>query len=162
MRLASFVFALAILELCPASRQAVAATTSASFAVTATVQATCQASSSAMGYKADAAAMKNAMSAVSVTCDHPTAYNVSLSAGVVPSDAAAIQKAAGPASDLLGHAILADFPRTLNGSRKAGTGTVAVTGNEYSQAHAGYAQTVETQSVAPGAHPDTITVTVTY
>jgi spore coat protein U-like protein len=115
-----------------------------------------------MAYRADAAAMKSAASSVSVTCDHPTEYNVSLSAGVARVDAAIIQKMADPASALLGRAMLPGFAHTVNGNRTLGTNTLAETANGYSQARAFYSQTAWAQCLKPGAHADTITITVTY
>jgi spore coat protein U-like protein len=68
----------------------------------------------------------------------------------------------GPASALLGQALLPAYARTINWGRTAGTDTVAGTGNGSSQPRAVYGQTEWAQYAAPGAFADTITVTVTY
>jgi|GEM_PF-6331826 spore coat protein U-like protein len=74
--------ALGFLSLLLVAMPAFAATATASFSVTATVQATCEVSAPATASKAyTAATTANAASNVSVTCTNPTPYNVSLGAG---------------------------------------------------------------------------------
>lgn len=162
MKYASFAFALGFLASGLAPRPALAATASASFAVTATVQAACQVSSPATAFGVYTTIGTNATSAVSVACTHPTAYSVDLSAGLAAVDTATAQKIRGPASALLGYALLSEYARTVNLGRTAGTDPVTGTGNGSSPAHAVFGRTAGAQYVASGAYADTITVTVTY
>jgi spore coat protein U-like protein len=162
MKYALFAFSLGFLASGLGSRPVLAATSIASFAVTATVQAGCQVSAPATAFGIYTTAGANATSAVSVACTHPTAYSVDLSAGLAPGDTATAQKMRGPVSALLDYRLLSDYARTVNWGRTAGTDTVTGTGNGSSPAHAVFGQTVGAQYVAPGAYADTITVTVTY
>jgi hypothetical protein len=71
----SSAFGLSLLACCMASRPAIAATASASFGVSVAVQAFCQVS-----YGADHPAGVGATSPVSVRCDHPVSYHVTVGA----------------------------------------------------------------------------------
>jgi spore coat protein U-like protein len=82
MKSARFVLLLGFLVLNLSAMPLFAATSTASFSVTATVQATCQVSTTAQASKADTAAwMANASSNVSVTCTSPTPYSVHYRSG---------------------------------------------------------------------------------
>lgn len=96
MKNARFALLLGFLVLDLSAMPLFAATSTASFSVTATVQATCQVSTPAQASKADTAAwMANASSNVSVTCTSPTPYSVHYRSG---STANAIRKTAGASS----------------------------------------------------------------
>lgn len=156
MRFALFAIALGLLASGLASRPALAATSTASFGVTATVQSSCQATApvSAFGNYATAGA-----SPVSVSCTHPTPYNVSLSADLTAS---AAMKMTGPAKALLGYGLLLNSAHTNERGRTAGMDTLAGSGNGSSRAQASYSQTAQARYVSSGAFADAITVTVTY
>ena len=96
MKNARFALLLGFLVLDMAAKPMIAATSTASFSVTATVQATCQVSTPAQMSKANTVAwMANASSNVSVTCTSPTPYSVHYRSG---SPADAIRKTAGASS----------------------------------------------------------------
>ena len=89
---ASSAFALGLLVLWLPSRPALAATPTASFGVSAMVQATCVVSASDAKFGTYAEAMVKATSTVSVSCTNSTPYNISLSASPA-SDAAVVKRA---------------------------------------------------------------------
>jgi spore coat protein U-like protein len=154
--------ALSFLALSLPSTPAVAATTTTTFGVSATVQATCLVSASALAFGTYTGVVANSTSAVSVTCTNTTPYNVGLSAGLATGATVSARKMTGPASALLGYAMYSDAARTVNWGQTIGTDTVAGTGNGSAQAITVYGQAAAGQYVAPGAYADTITATVTY
>lgn len=92
-----------------AAKSAGPATASASFSVSAVVQASCQASPARATFQTYAAAVANAASSVLVSCTHPTPYNISLSTDAANApDVPALRMAA--ASLVLP----SNFRRTLN------------------------------------------------
>jgi len=162
MKSALFVFALSFLALGPAPRAAVAATASASFAVTATVQAGCRVSASSMGLGTYTGAAMNAAPAVAVNCTLPTPYNVGLSAEMASGATVATREMTGPGAALLGYALASNSQRAVNRGQILGTGTVAGTGNGSAQGLWVPGQISAGQFAAAGGYADTITVTVTY
>lgn len=159
MKYAPFAFALGLLASVLAPGSALAATASASFAVTVTVQASCQVSTPATTFGTYATAGANAISALSVACTMPTPYSVSRSAGLAAN---AIGRTTGSVPALLGDAQLTNSARFINLGRMAGANPVAGSGYEFSQPHAVSGLTAGARFVAPGAYADTITVTVSY
>jgi spore coat protein U-like protein len=166
MKIALFGFAMGFLAMGLTSSSALAATSTASFSVTATVVSGCQASSPASAFGTQTAA-RVALSSVSVTCTNPTAYNVSLSAGRT-ADAAATtateskQEMSGSASELLGHGLLPDLVRTGSWGRPAGGSTVAGIGGGHFLQYAAYGKAAGAQPFVPNPYADLITITVTY
>jgi spore coat protein U-like protein len=158
MKCALFSFALGFLTAGLSPRPALAATSNASFAVTATVQAGCQVSAPATAFGIYTTAGTNSTSAVSVACTIPTPYNVSQSAGRTTGVTGMM---IGNASALLEHSLLPQSAHTKWG-RMAGTDTVARTGSGSIQPHAVFIQTAGAGFVAPGVYADTITATITY
>ncbi len=161
MKIALIGFALGGLAIGLASRPALAATSTASFSVTATVVSGCQASAGAY------TAARVAPSSVSVNCTSPTAYNVSLSAGRSVDSAAttaaeSTPKIAGSASELLGHGLQPDLTRANNWARTAGRSNMAGLGAGYFQQYAVQGQTAGAKNFAPSPYADLITITVTY
>jgi spore coat protein U-like protein len=154
-----FSFALGFMTAGLAPRPALAATSTASFAVTVTVQAGCQVSAPATAFGIYTTAGANSTSAVSVACTIPTRYNVSHSAERTTGVTGMMT---GLASALLDHSPLPQSAHATKWGRTAGTDTVARTGSGSIQPHAIFVQTAGAEFVAPGAYADTITVTVTY
>lgn len=162
MRFALHVFALGILASGLMLRPSVAATPSATFGVSATVQASCRASANAMAFRTYAAKAANPTYPVSVTCSNSAPYNVDFSAGMGFGATAAIRQMIGSGAALPGYA-LSSSPRCIvNRGHTAGTDTMAGTGNGAAQVLVDQSQISEGQYVAPGAHADSIIVTVTY
>lgn len=156
MRFASLAIALGFLASGLALRPALAATSTASFAVTATVLSSCQASAPVAAFGSDPTARR---SPVSVTCNLPSPYNVSLSAALSARVAAEMS---GSGKILLNNALLSYSAHTLGRVRRAGTETTAGMGSGSSQAQAFSSQTVQERHVSSGAFADAITVTITY
>jgi len=154
---------LSILALGLASTPANAVTTvTTTFGVSATVQATCLVSATALAFGTYTGVVANSTSTVSVTCTNTTPYNVGLSAGLATGATVTARKMTGPASALLNYSMFSDSSRTVNWGQTVGTDTVAGSGNGSAQAITVYGQTAAGQYVAPGAYSDTITATVTY
>jgi spore coat protein U-like protein len=154
--------ALGFLVLGLATRPATAATATTTFGVTATVQATCLVSATALAFGTYTGALATSTSTVSVTCSNTTPYNVGLSAGLATGATVITRQMSGPASALLSYAMFSNATRTTNWGQTIGTDTVTGTGNGSAQALTVYGQVTAGQFVAPGAYADTITATVTY
>jgi spore coat protein U-like protein len=153
MKYARLAFALGLLTSVLAPGSALAATASASFAVTVTVQASCQASVPSATFGTYAVAGANATSALSVSCTLPTPYSVSRSAGLAAS---ATGRTTGSAPSLLGDVQSTNFARFNSWGRTAGAG------GGFSQPYAVSGLTAGARFVAPGAYADSITLTVSY
>jgi spore coat protein U-like protein len=154
--------ALGFLALGLAPRPAMAATATTTFAVTATVQATCLVSATPMAFGTYTGAVANSTSAVSVTCSNTTPYNVGLSAGTATGATVTTRKMTGPGSALLSYSLFSNAGMTTNWGNTVGTDTVTGTGNGTAQSLNVYGQVAAGQYLAPGAYTDTITATVTY
>jgi spore coat protein U-like protein len=144
------------------SLPAAATTATNTFAVTATVQATCLVSATGMAFGTYNGAVANSTSTVSVTCSNTTTYNVGFSAGLATAATVTTRKMTGPASALLSYGLYSNSGYTANWGQTIGTDTIAGTGNGSAQALTVYGEVAAGQYVAPGAYTDTITVTVTY
>jgi spore coat protein U-like protein len=139
-----------------------AATTTTTFAVTATVVATCLVSATALGFGNYTGVVNPASSTLSVTCTNTTTYNVGLSAGTATGATASTRSMIGPASALLGYGLFRDAGHTLNWGVTIGTETQTGTGNRTAQAITVFGQIPAGEFVAPGAYADTITATFTF
>jgi spore coat protein U-like protein len=159
MKNASFALALGFLVSSLASTPVLAATSTASFGVSAMVLASCQASAPATAFGTYTAGGKNATSNVSVTCTNPVPYNISPEEGVMTG---ATRKMTGSASALLGGSLLPDTAHTVNWGRKVVTDAVLRTGNSSFQPRTQYGQTAGVRQMVPAEYADSVTVTVTY
>jgi spore coat protein U-like protein len=145
-----------------APSSAVAANTTTTFAVSATVQATCLVSATPMAFGTYTGAITTSTSTVSVTCTNTTPYNVGLNAGTATSATVTTRKMTGPSGSLLSYSLTSDTAHSVNWGQTVGTDTVAGTGTGSAQALTVYGQVAAGQYVAPGAYADTITATVSY
>ena len=143
-------------------RPAVAATASASFGVSATVQATCQASATARGFRIFAGGTSNTASPVSVTCNNGAQYNLSFNAGMGFGANLALREMTGSSTALLGNALHSPLPSPIPRAQGAGANNANSTGNRNPEVLADHDRIVTQQRVAAGAYFDTIIVTVTY
>lgn len=137
-----------------------ATTVTTTFGVSATVQATCLVSASAMDFGTYTGAVATGSTTVSVTCTNTTGYNVSLSAG--SGGSVTTRQMVGPNSAVLNYGLFRDSAYKNNWGVTVGTDTVAGTGNGSAQTLNVYGQVPAGQYVAPGTYSDTITATVTY
>jgi spore coat protein U-like protein len=139
-----------------------AATTTATFAVTATIQATCLITATALAFGTYTGTQADATSTLSVTCTNTTPYNVGLSAGAGTGATVTARKMTGPGAALLGYALFSDAGRVQNWGTTIGTDTLAGTGNGNAQTLTVYGRVAAGQLIAPGAYTDTVTATITY
>lgn len=154
MRFLSFAMVLGILLSSPFSKPALAATSTASFGVSAMVQSACQASTpvSAFGNYANAG-----RSPVSVTCTNPTPYNISLSADLTTP---AILQMIGTDKVFPDYVLLL---ASAYGQRvRDGAATISGSASGSHQGYAVYGQSAHAWHVSSGAFADVVTVTITY
>jgi spore coat protein U-like protein len=124
-----------------------AATSTAAFAVSVTVQSSCQITASALGFGTYAGALDIASSILTLTCTDTTTYNVGLLAN---------------GTARLAYALYSNAGRTVNWGDTVGADTVAGTGNGSAQVLTVYGRIAAGQLVKPGTYSDTIIATVTY
>lgn len=141
-------------------RPAFAATATASFTVSATVVAGCQATPATQGFKSYAAATASATSTISVTCTQPTPYVVSLDSVRVPSESATVEKVASSGSALPGGKQPSSPQHAISRARTIETGTAAGSGSP--QWRAVLEQATAAENLSPGVSPDAIMVSITY
>ncbi len=131
-----------------------------SFTVSASVQATCSISANALAFGTYAGASVTASSSLSVQCTNTTPYTVGLSAGTTSGATVTSRLLAGSGGQTLAYNLFSDSGyTTIWGSTSnavSGTGTGAVQSlNVRGQIPGG-------QYVTPGSYTDTITATITY
>lgn len=147
---------------------AMAATSTTTFGVSATVEDSCSVSASALGFGSiDPIANVNTdtNTTIDVTCSNTTAYDVGLDAGTT-TDATVTSRQMSDGSatpNLLDYGLYTDSGRTTNWGNTVGTDTVAGTGDGTAQTLTVYGRVPSgQQTAAVGSYTDTITVTVTY
>lgn len=157
MKLSANLFFLGLLAV---SQSAFAVTSTASFSVSAVVLASCQVSAPAVAWRSGTTPEANGAPAVTIACDHPTQYSVTLAAG---SSGTAGQKRTDPDPIAQTNELLIDSPQVINWLRsvhKAAMAEIAI-GNRPEQPSIKIPK-AETQGEAPGLRIDSITITVTY
>lgn len=147
---------------CLSPTVAEAATTSSTFNVTATVQATCTVSATNLAFGVYTGVQGTGTTAISVSCTNTTAYQVGLNAGTTSGATVTTRQMAGPSSAVLSYALYRDAARTQNWGNTAGTDTVSGTGDGMTRSITVYGAVPAGQFVSPGSYSDTIVVTVTY
>jgi spore coat protein U-like protein len=156
MRFASVAIVLGFLASGLAFRPAFAATATASFGVSVTVVSSCDAS-------APASAFGNhpiwGGSPVLITCNLPTAYNVSFSTELAASSA---RKATVSAKALNGRILSSSSTRLYSAGQILGRGIPARAQDDSSDQLTAFSQSAWTRDVASGAFADAVTVTITY
>jgi spore coat protein U-like protein len=140
---------------------AVAATANTTFAVTATVGATCSISAVPLAFGAYTQAIAQATSTITVNCTDTTPYNVGLDAGLTIG-ATVLTRAMSTVGGSLPYTLFTDAARTINWGNTVGTDTQAGTGNGGPQGLTVYGQVGAGQLVVPGTYTDTITATISY
>jgi spore coat protein U-like protein len=158
--LAAAALASLALGFAPTSAFAATAVTT-TFGVSATVQATCIVSATAMGFGTYiSTAASTAASTVTVTCTNTTPYTLGLDAGATTGATVTTRQMKNGAA-LLNYSLFTDSSRTLNWGNTTGT-WVSGTGAGSAQVLNVYGQIPAAQYVTPGSFADTITATVTY
>lgn len=141
---------------------AAAGTTTTTFAVTATVQATCVISADTMAFGTYTGVAATGASDIRVTCTNTTPYNVGLNKGLATGATVNTRKMTGTAGAVLGYSLFSNAGRTTNWGETIGTDTVSQTADGTAQVHTVYGAVAAGQYVAPGDYADTITATVTW
>jgi spore coat protein U-like protein len=151
------ILAVATLGLSPLS--AVAATpATTTFAVTATVQATCVVSATGVAFGTYTGVVVNTISStVTVQCTNTTPYTVGLNQGAASGASVTNRSMTGTGGALLNYGLYSDAGRSANFAT-----TASITGNGSTQPITVYGLVPAGQYVAPGSYTDTITATVTY
>jgi spore coat protein U-like protein len=139
-----------------------AATSTATFQVSANVAAICLISATNLAFGAYTGAVASATSTISVTCTNTTPYNVGLDAGTSTGSTVATRKMTGPGGALLAYSLSRDTAHTLNWGDTVGTDTESGRGNGTAQNLTVFGQVAANQFIAAGNYTDTITATITY
>src|SRR3954463_8918806 len=156
--------ALAASFLIPWAGAAHAASTTTTFAVQATITATCTINSAStlnFGTVGVLAANVDQSSTIQVTCTNTTPYNIGLDAGTGSGATVATRKMTSGAN-IVNYTLYSNSTRTTVWGNTVGTDTAAATGNGSAQSYTVYARVPPQAPPAPGTYTDTITVTVTY
>jgi spore coat protein U-like protein len=141
-----------------------AASTTTTFAVQATIAATCTINSAStlnFGTQAVLAANVDQTSTLQVTCTNTTPYNIGLDAGTGSGASVAVRKLTS-SSNTLNYTLYSDSGHSTVWGNTVSTDTVAGTGNGAGQSYTVYGRIPAQTTPAPGNYTDTITVTVTY
>ena len=136
--------------------------TTASFTVTAVVQATCTIIANPLAFGTYSGLLINATSTLSVTCTNTTSYNIGLNAGTATGATVTNRSMTGPSSALLGYKLFSNSGLTTNWGNTVGTNTLGGTGSGALQPLSVRGQIPAGQYVRPGSYTDTITATITY
>ena len=146
-----------------------AATTSTTFAVTATVQSTCSATAATLAFPnyTPGGGTQTGNTTVSVKCTKNTPFTVALNAGSTAGDAYA-QRVMGSGPNTLQYNLYTTAALTVifgdgtgGTAMAAGTGLGVATANSV-QVFGQLPDNATNQGAVPGAYSDTITVTVSY
>ena len=142
---------------------ALAATNTATFSVTATVQATCLISANNLSFGTYVGSQIQDTSTISVTCTNTTPYNVGLDAGAASGATVTTRQMTGTNYDqLLNYSLYSNTNYTTNWGNTVGTDTVAGTGTGAAQTLTVYGEVPAGQYIEPDSYADTITATITY
>ena len=147
-----------------------AATTSTTFAVTATVATNCLVTANplAFGTYTQGANDLDQQSTISVRCSNGTPFNVGLNPGATGGATVTTRRMVNGASQLA-YQLFTNAGRTTNWGQTIGTDTVTGTGAGFAPANAvaltvygRIPDTVANQGLPAGNYTDTVTVTVTW
>ena len=141
-----------------------AATTTATFNVTATVLSSCVVSATDLAfgnYTSSSGSLLDATSTVQVTCTGGSAYTVALDGGTA-ADVSARAMSDGAAHALSYGLYTTNARDTIWGDGTAGSVTQSGTGDGTAQSLTVYGRVPASQFVAAGAYSDLITVTLSY
>jgi len=156
--------ALAACFLIPWAGASHAASTTTTFAVQATVTATCTINSAStlnFGSVGVLASNVDQSSTIQVTCTNTTPYNIGLDAGTGSGATVAVRKLSSGGATINYSLYTSNAYSTVWGTT-VGTDTQTGTGNGSAQSYTVFGRIPPQTSPAPGSYADTITVTVTY
>ena len=156
--------ALAACFLIPLANASYAASTTSTFAVQATIAATCTINSAStlnFGTLGVLASNTDQTSTIQVACTNTTPYNIGLDVGTGTGATVAVRKLTSGATTV-NYTLYTDAGHNTVWGNTVGTDTVAATGNGAPQNYTVYGRIPAQTTPAPGNYADTITVTVTY
>jgi spore coat protein U-like protein len=156
--------ALAACFLIPWTGTSHAASTTSTFAVQATIAATCTINSAStlnFGTLGVLASNTDQTSTIQVACTNTTPYNIGLDAGTGSGATVAVRKLTSGGATV-NYSLYSDAGRATVWGTTIGTDTVAATGSGAAQSYTVYGRIPAQTTPAPGNYADTITVTVTY
>jgi len=146
-----------------------AATTTTTFAVTATVQSTCSATAATLAFPnyTPGGGTQTGNTSISVKCTKNTPFTVALNAGSTTGDTFAQRLMGSGANTLQYNLYTSAALTTIFGDGTGGTGTVLGAGLGVAtvntvQVFGQLPDNATNQAAVPGSYSDTITVTVTY
>ncbi len=139
-----------------------AATTTATFPVTADVLTNCNVTANNLNFGSYSGVELDSTTSLTATCSNGTPYTVGLSAGTSTGATVAARVMTGPGTDLLAYSLSQDAGHTINWGDTVGTDTVPGTGTGAAQPLTVFGRVPASQFVGPGAYSDTITVTLTF
>ncbi len=146
--------------------QAHAATATATFTVTATINPVCTIQASALNFGTYAEAQVDGTSTITVTCTNTTGWEVGLNAGSSAGATAGNRRMTGPGPSSLNYGLFTDAARTITwGDHPAlpGQNTVSGVGTGNAQVLTVFGRIpADQRTPRPGAFLDTITATVTF
>jgi spore coat protein U-like protein len=149
---------LAVLPLAPAS----AATSTVTFAVTATVSTTCFVTANPLNFGPYTGLQLDGTSTIQATCSTGTPYTLGLNQGTGSGATVTSRKMTAGGVEFLNYSLFQDSTRSLNWGDTIGTDTVASTGTGSAQSFTVFGRIPASQFVAAGDYEDTITVTLTF
>jgi spore coat protein U-like protein len=154
---------LAALTMWSCAAPALAATVTASFQVTTTVQPTCQIQTTNLAFPQYANAVDPGTATITVTCSNTTPYTIGIDAGGGTSASVTTRSLNGPGAAKIGYGLFSDAAHSVNWGMTPGTDTVSGTGTGSAQVLTVYGQVPAGQIYAnAGQFSDTVTATVTY
>ena len=146
------------------SSAAPAGTTTSTFQVQVTVQASCTIVSSPtldFGTQGVFAANVDQSSVIQVQCTNTTPYDIGLNAGTGSGATVAVRKMTSGGATV-NYSLYTTAGRTVVWGNTVGTDTVSATGNGAAQNYTVYGRIPPQSTPAPATYADTITLTVTY
>ncbi|WP_244071595.1 spore coat U domain-containing protein [Nitrosomonas sp. PY1] len=141
-----------------------AATTTTTFAVTATVLTVCGVVATPLvfgNYNPSDTNDLDAANIATVTCTVGTSYNLGLDAGTGAGATVTTRKLTS-GTDLLNYSLYQDPARTNIWGNTIGTNTLSATAGLVPTVHNVYGRIFKEQVIPAGIYTDTITVTITY
>jgi len=144
----------------PADALAAASTTS--IAVSATVNSACATSSDSLPFGTYSGSQLRQTATISVTCTNTTYYNLGLDAGTTAGATVSSRKLSDGSGHTLSYALYQDSGYSSNWGNTIGTDTQSGSGTGSAQTLTVYGQIAGSQTPVAGRYTDTITAVVTY
>jgi spore coat protein U-like protein len=139
--------------------QAIPATATTTFSVTANVVTTCGITATNLNFGNYSGVQLDGTSTLTTACTTGTPYVIQLHAGTAPGATTTTRKMTGPGGQLLGYGLFRDAARTMNWGEVVPRDTAFGVG---SAVFTVYGRIPASQFVQAGAYSDTITVELTF